>query len=55
MNANLDLAPIRVMERPMIIAGPCSAENEAQVVETARQLAAAGSVDMLRAGIWKPR
>jgi chorismate mutase len=43
------------MERPMIIAGPCSAESEPQVVETARRLAATGRVDVLRAGVWKPR
>ena len=42
-------------KRPLIISGPCSAETEAQVVETATRLAATGKVDMLRAGIWKPR
>src|SRR6187200_1319045 len=42
-------------KRPLIISGPCSAETEAQVVETAQRLAATGKVDMLRAGIWKPR
>lgn len=42
-------------KRPLIISGPCSAETEGQVLETARQLAATGKVDMLRAGIWKPR
>ncbi len=42
-------------KRPLIISGPCSAETEEQVLETAQQLAATGSVDMLRAGIWKPR
>lgn len=42
-------------KRPLIISGPCSAETEEQVVETAKQLAATGKVDMLRAGIWKPR
>lgn len=42
-------------KRPLIISGPCSAETEAQVLETARLLAATGKVDMLRAGIWKPR
>ena len=39
----------------MIISGPCSAETEEQVLETAAQLAATGKVDILRAGIWKPR
>src|SRR4249920_3703441 len=42
-------------KRPLIISGPCSAETEAQVLETAQRLAATGMVDMLRAGIWKPR
>ncbi len=42
-------------ERPLIISGPCSAETEEQVMETAVQLAGTGKVDMLRAGIWKPR
>ena len=42
-------------KRPLIISGPCSAETEAQVVETAQRLAKTGKVDMLRAGIWKPR
>ncbi len=42
-------------KRPLIISGPCSAETETQVLETAQRLAATGKVDMLRAGIWKPR
>lgn len=43
-----------MMKEPIIIAGPCSAESETQVIETARQLAA-GGVKIFRAGIWKPR
>lgn len=43
-----------MMKEPIIIAGPCSAESETQVLDTARQLAAAG-VRIFRAGIWKPR
>ena len=42
-------------KRPLIISGPCSAETEEQTVETAVRLAKTGKVDMLRAGIWKPR
>ena len=38
--------------KPIIIAGPCSAESEQQVFETAKGLKAAG-VEVLRAGIWK--
>lgn len=41
-------------KRPMLIAGPCSAETEDQVMNTALQLAANG-VKIMRAGIWKPR
>jgi chorismate mutase len=40
---------------PLIISGPCSAETEEQVLEGARRLAATGKVDIMRAGIWKPR
>lgn len=42
-------------KRPLIISGPCSAESEEQVLKTARRLADTKKVDMLRAGIWKPR
>lgn len=42
-------------KRPLIISGPCSAETEEQVLQTAQRLAATGKIDMLRAGIWKPR
>jgi chorismate mutase len=41
-------------KRPMVIAGPCSAETEDQVMDTAKQLAANG-IKIMRAGIWKPR
>lgn len=39
---------------PIIISGPCSAESERQVMETAKGVAQAG-VKVFRAGIWKPR
>ena len=42
-------------KRPLIIAGPCSAETREQTVETAMQLARSGRVDVIRAGVWKPR
>ncbi len=50
-----DLEPIidRTTD-PIIIAGPCSAESEEQLLETAAELAANG-IKILRAGIWKPR
>ncbi len=40
--------------RPLVIAGPCSAESREQVMETAEKLAANG-IRIFRAGIWKPR
>src|SRR3954470_10323025 len=51
----LSIADQVLSKRPLIISGPCSAETEEQVIETATRLAATGKVDMLRAGIWKPR
>lgn len=39
----------------LVMAGPCSAESEDQVIWTAIELKATGKVDILRAGIWKPR
>jgi len=54
----IDIKPLfddeSMMKEPIIIAGPCSAESETQVLETARQLSA-GGVKIFRAGIWKPR
>lgn len=41
-------------DRPLIIAGPCSAETEEQVMQTAQQLAQKGC-RIFRAGVWKPR
>jgi len=43
------------LKKPLIISGPCSAETEAQVLQSALELAATQRVDILRAGIWKPR
>jgi len=40
---------------PMIIAGPCSAESEEQVLATARELAKIPQVAAFRCGLWKPR
>jgi chorismate mutase len=50
-------APLATTEQRefMLISGPCSAETEEQVLETARRLAATGKVNYFRAGIWKPR
>ena len=41
-------------DRPLVIAGPCSAETEEQVMQTAQQLAQKGC-RIFRAGVWKPR
>lgn len=41
-------------ERPFLIAGPCSAETEEQLFDTALALKRNG-IEVLRAGIWKPR
>ena len=59
MANRLDIAPLSewgmfTEPRPCVIAGPCSAESEIQVMETARQLRAFG-INVFRAGIWKPR
>lgn len=49
----------RVLEptpgRGLVIAGPCSAETEGQVMQTAKDLAKLNQVDLFRSGIWKPR
>ncbi len=42
-------------EQPLVIAGPCSAESEEQVMQTARELQKVPQVTVFRAGIWKPR
>ena len=55
---DLELNPLALTgiddKRPTIIAGPCSAETEEQVMSTAHQLAKNGT-RIFRAGIWKPR
>ena len=54
----LDLSPLALpgvdSTRPIVIAGPCSAETEEQVLTTARQLFKNG-IKIFRSGIWKPR
>lgn len=55
---NLDIESLEswtgVKGRPLIIAGPCSAETEEQIMDVAGQLQGK-QVDIMRAGIWKPR
>ncbi len=49
-------APVDINStRPLIIAGPCSAETRGQTLATYTELAATGSVHIVRAGVWKPR
>ncbi len=59
MKLNLKLQPIHTWletkHEPLLIAGPCSAETEDQLIATAHLLAKTGKVSVLRAGIWKPR
>ncbi len=40
---------------PLVIAGPCSAESENQMIATAQKIAQIPQVKFFRAGIWKPR
>ena len=59
MSHTLDIIPgtewgFFTLPRPMCIAGPCSAESEEQVLETAKGLSEFG-IHVYRAGIWKPR
>lgn len=59
MKHSLDILPLSAWidtnGKPLIIAGPCSAETEDQLVSTAHLLANTGKVNVLRGGIWKPR
>src|ERR1051326_6940869 len=41
--------------KPIIISGPCGAESEEQLMETARRLSQLKRVHIFRSGIWKPR
>ncbi len=54
----MDIEPLEswgMGPQPLIIAGPCSAESEEQVLDVARALRATGKVHLFRSGIWKPR
>ncbi|WP_242920576.1 chorismate mutase [Pontibacter liquoris] len=62
MNAasiNIDLTPTTAILNggplPTVIAGPCSAESEEQMLQTARELKKDKRISVFRAGIWKPR
>jgi chorismate mutase len=59
MGTVLDILPlnkwIETGKAPLVISGPCSAESEYQVMQTATELAKIPHVKIFRAGIWKPR
>ncbi len=59
MQPNLNITPMKDwglgLNEFTVISGPCSAENEDQVVSTAKAVAESEMVNVLRAGIWKPR
>lgn len=58
MELELNISPLALegveQKRPLVIAGPCAAETEEQVMDTAHQLANNG-IKIFRAGVWKPR
>ncbi len=58
MVVNVELEPLtlegNLFTKPIMMAGPCSAESEEQVMSTAIPLAEMG-IKIFRAGIWKPR
>ncbi len=59
MQINLNISPFSSWFAeaifPLFIAGPCGAETEEQVIQTAVEIAKLKKVSVLRAGIWKPR
>ncbi|NOX84542.1 MAG: bifunctional 3-deoxy-7-phosphoheptulonate synthase/chorismate mutase type II [Chlorobi bacterium] len=57
VGTNIDILPgwLSSGGRPFIIAGPCSAESEEQVLKTAEQISRIPQVSVFRSGIWKPR
>ncbi len=59
MSSNIEIEPLKnwlsLDGKPLVIAGPCSAESERQVMETAKALLDVPYVKYFRAGIWKPR
>ncbi len=60
MNIELNIEPMeqwfpKTKELPLLIAGPCSAETEEQVIETAKLIEKDHRAMVYRAGLWKPR
>ncbi|MGV8914629.1 MAG: chorismate mutase [Kaistella sp.] len=53
---NIENKWVEQFPKPLIIAGPCSAESESQMLETAKRIKeSTAEVPIFRAGIWKPR
>ncbi|MGZ5209411.1 MAG: chorismate mutase [Kaistella sp.] len=53
---NIENSWVKNFPSPLIIAGPCSAESESQMLETAKRIKESNAdVPIFRAGIWKPR
>lgn len=53
---NVENKWVEQFPKPLIIAGPCSAESESQMLETAKRIKESTvEVPIFRAGIWKPR
>lgn len=60
MNIELTIEPLqkwfpKTKDLPLLIAGPCSAETEEQVIETAKLIEKDHRAMVYRAGLWKPR
>ena len=59
MKAQLNILPLKnwlkFYEPPLIISGPCSAESEEQLLNTAKEISRLTNVKIFRVGIWKPR
>ena len=59
MSTDIEITPllnwINTHGKPLVIAGPCSAESEEQLLQTAREIAKIPQVQVFRSGLWKPR
>ena len=61
MKTNFEISQLKnwsgTQDHPLVIAGPCSAEGEEQVMNTVKQMMEQtnGRINMIRAGVWKPR
>ncbi|MEE4258727.1 MAG: chorismate mutase [Bacteroidales bacterium] len=59
MSTDIEIAPLSdwifTDGRPLVIAGPCSAESEEQLLQTAREIVKIPQVQVFRSGLWKPR